>query len=50
MPSQSDLLYLHPGSLLLNISVRVCTRNRGGGECESAEDRKRFAAGKDSQS
>lgn len=30
-PSKSDLLYLHPGSLSLNISVRVCTRNRGGG-------------------
>ena len=35
-PSKSDLLYLHPGSLPLNISVRVCTRNRGGGE--RAED------------
>ena len=30
-PSKSDLLYLHPGSLSLNISVHVCTRNRGGG-------------------
>lgn len=33
-PSKSDLLYLHPGSLSLNISVRVCTRNRGGGGWE----------------
>lgn len=39
-PSKSDLLYLHPGSLSLNISVRVCTRNRGGGggRDEGAED------------
>lgn len=47
MSSKSDPVYLHPGSLLLNISVNVCTRNRGRGECESAEDMERFGAGKD---